>query len=210
MSSEFYDIANIGNSPPIPSPPLPDYRNLYLSEAKLFLPRPLALPPPSPSRVYTRMIDAARRPTDSIHPVYFPRIFRRFLEAAANVRRYLICARPPAVPAGWMIDHPGILTQTARLRQSSFPPIRLMTKARMKRASLFLFEELGATERERERMRGNEGNGSTRCLYQFLRLRPRCRGNLCNKGSRRTEGGRGVISPFKAAPLPLPARLAFR
>lgn len=96
------------------------------------------------------MIDAARRPTDSIHPVYFPRIFRRFLEAAANVRRYLICARPPAVPAGWMIDHPGILTQTARLRQSSFPPIRLMTKARMKRASLFLFEELGATERERE------------------------------------------------------------
>lgn len=122
----------------------------------------------------------------------FPRIFRPFLKAAANVRRYLICARLPAVPPGWMIDHPGILTQTARLRQSS--PIRLMTKARTKRAGLFPFRELGATDGQRERERRK---GSTRCLYQFLRLRPCCRGNLCNKGSRRAEGGRGVISRLK-------------
>lgn len=81
----------------------------------------------------------------------FPRIFRPFLKAAANVRRYLICARLPAVPPGWMIDHPGILTQTARLRQSS--PIRLMTKARTKRAGLFPFRELGATDGQRERER---------------------------------------------------------
>lgn len=207
MSSEFYDIANIGNSPPIPSPPLPDYRNLYLSEAKLFLPRPLALPPPLPlARLYED--DRCRAATDRFHPPrVFPSYFSTILRGGGQ-RKTILNLREASRGSGRMDDRSsGDIDSNRSPKTILFPSHPANDQSANETSQPFSFRGTG---RDRERKRGNEGNGSTRCLYQFLRLRPRWRGNLCNKGSRRAEGGRGVISPFKAAPLPLPARLAFR
>lgn len=196
MSSEFYDIANIGNSPPTHPPPSLfsfDYRNLYLSEAKLFLPPSSSSPTiDSSARLYAD--DRCHAPTDSIHPV-FPSYFSTILKGGGQ-RKTILNLREASRGSGRMIDHPRILTRN-RSPKTSSSLIRLMTKPRMKQASVFLSFELENWARQREREREEIDAMS---LSIFTASLPR---QFVQEGRNRREGAALLarLKPLPSSPV---------